>query len=167
MTLSDLYPYPLVGNVEGAPYDPNKPLKQWAVPAADVPPGTDLDNDLFIGRRAVLASDGLTVTTPQFSMSWRQATTINAPAVGSTSTPGTPVATVPAAPIPIDISKLPAGAKLVGPGPMAAFGQGIQIQLAGAQSGPVDPTLAAVKAELDEVLADVRDEDKRMGGTPE
>lgn len=168
--VSTIYLYPLVGNTTNLPYDPTQPLKQWAMPMSDVLAGTDLENDLFLFRHAVLASDSITVTTPEAAMPYQQAVTINAPAVGSTSVPSVPVVSPPPALIPLDPAKLAAltslGGKLVGNGPLEAFEGGSAVFIQPAVAGPA-PVPAGTDPVESEILADVRDIDKRAGGTPE
>lgn len=161
-SISTIYLYPLVGNTTNLPYDPTKPLKQWAMPESDVPAGTDLDGDLFLFRHAVLATDAVTVTTPQADMTYRQAITINAPPVGSTSVPSVPVTPPAPAFIPLDPAKLAAltasGGKLVGNGPLEAFEGGAAIFVQPATVGPApvpagtDPTEARILAGEEELL---------------
>lgn len=167
-SVSTIYLVPLTGNTSNLPYDPTKMLKQWAITQAMVLPGSDLVNDLFVvpnaaggyslPQQAVLGSDDIT------------ALTINAPAVVSTSVPQTPVTSPAPAPIPLDPVKYAAliasGGKLVGNGPMEAFEGGSAIFVQPATVGlPVPPSTE--DPVLTEILADVRDIDKREGGTPE
>lgn len=160
--VSTIYLYPLVGNTTNLPYDPTQPLKQWAMPMSDVPAGTDLDGDLFVYRHAVLASDAVTVTTPQADVTYRQAITINAPMVGSTSQPSAPVNSPVAAFIPLDPVKLAAltasGGKLVGNGAIEDFEGGAAVFVQPAVAGPApvpagtDPTEARILAGEEELL---------------
>lgn len=144
-------------------FDPKRAVQQWSDPQAVA----------AIAAMPSLASLPYTyqtwdvnVTTgvisfPTIKTTMGLAAVPNVPPPGFTSVPGNATIAALSNP-PIDLSKLPTGATIV-LNPMAAFSGLPLIQLAGAPNPAIpvnaDPTEA-------EILADVRDIDKRMGGTP-
>lgn len=161
--ITTLYKFPTPINDGSGPWDAKRAVQPWFNSAIAV----------LIQSEPELASTPYVYTTwdvnvttgvisfPTITTTMGLAAVPNVPPPGFTSVPGNATIAALSNP-PIDLSKLPAGATIV-LNPMAAFNGLPLIQLAGAPNPAIpinaDPTEA-------EILADVRDIDKRMGGTP-
>jgi hypothetical protein len=162
ITSLDKFPVDTTG-----PWNPAAPVQAWHDPQAAAAVGDDPALAELATEYTTWAVDSSgNVTTPTFTTTLGAAAVANLPPAGYTSVPNGPSVIAALNNPPIDLTKMPSGYQIQTPFQMIAFAGANAIP----QLIPVTPAAVPVPAGTDpveaEILADVRDIDKREGGTP-